>query len=257
MTPPLLKWRYTADQAARQRPASPGPSRRPQPAATCRFAVRRHRGRGRPRRPATRGARPAAGAGGGAARGRRPPLPGAGGWLGPLGDDELRWQPRAAPALFAVLRDGNARSWRFLHTTGVLERVLPELADALRSRQADPFEVDPAATHHLSPGGTAPQPAGARPAAPTSPGSTIRSGCSWPGSWSRRWRVGPTRWPSPAGSCDGSTSAPRPRRRSRCSSPTATCCGPPPVASTPSTRRRSCGWPATSTPPNGRVRCTC
>jgi Kef-type K+ transport system membrane component KefB len=79
------------------------------------------------------------------------PSPGLVEWLAALGDDELRWHPRrAAPAFFAVLRDGNARSWRFLHTTGVLERVLPELAAALRSRQADPFEVDPAATHHLS-----------------------------------------------------------------------------------------------------------
>ena len=142
--------------------------------------LRRPRGRGRPRPPGL----PARSACRWRWRRRcswptRAPRPSWWSGSAPLGDDELRWQPRAAPALFAVLRDGNARSWRFLHTTGVLERVLPELADALRSRQADPFEVDPAATHHLSLVERLRQPAG--PAARRRPRRAPPSGVAAPG----------------------------------------------------------------------------
>jgi Kef-type K+ transport system membrane component KefB/predicted amino acid-binding ACT domain protein len=64
-------------------------------------------------------------------------------WLGALGDVELRWDREATAGLLAVMRTGNNRSWRFLETTGLLERALPELADAFRRRRADPFVVDP------------------------------------------------------------------------------------------------------------------
>ena len=70
-------------------------------------------------------------------------------WMATLGDDQLRWRAEGAPAFFDVVENGNARSWRFLDTTGVLERVLPELAAAVRARQVDPFEIDPATTHHF------------------------------------------------------------------------------------------------------------
>ena len=50
--------------------------------------------------------------------------------------------------LFDVLTEGDARSWRFLETTGVLERTLPELAEAVDRRRSDPFlhrsRADPA-----------------------------------------------------------------------------------------------------------------
>ena len=39
---------------------------------------------------------------------------------------------------------GSVRSWRFLEATGILERALPELAAAVRSRSVDPFLLDPA-----------------------------------------------------------------------------------------------------------------
>ena len=55
----------------------------------------------------------------------------------------LRWDAAATDELFRVLGEGNVRSWRFLETTGVLERALPELAQAMQRRRADPFELDP------------------------------------------------------------------------------------------------------------------
>ena len=63
-------------------------------------------------------------------------------YLGSLGETPLRWSERATRELFAVLREGNDRSWRFLEVTGVLERALPELAEAVRRRQDNPFLLD-------------------------------------------------------------------------------------------------------------------
>ncbi len=42
-----------------------------------------------------------------------------------------------------MLRGGDARSWRFLDVTGVLERALPEVSAALERRRADAGELDP------------------------------------------------------------------------------------------------------------------
>lgn len=149
MTPPLLKWRYGAI-SRRATPRIAGPVEGAPEGGYLRIT-------GGPHAPeVTLAARPPGALGlplaleAALAVADSRPSPALVDWLSGLGADELRWQPRTAPALFALLERGNARSWRFLHTTGVLERVLPELAEALRSRQADPFEVDPAATHHLS-----------------------------------------------------------------------------------------------------------
>ena len=65
-------------------------------------------------------------------------------WLSSLDDIPTQWDRGAHLAFFELLRDGNARSWRFLETIGLLERALPELAEAVRRRRADPFELDPA-----------------------------------------------------------------------------------------------------------------
>ena len=65
-------------------------------------------------------------------------------WIGEWSDTPLRWNADATKQLFAVLVDGDARSWRFLETTGVLERTLPELAEAVDRRRSDPFLIDPA-----------------------------------------------------------------------------------------------------------------
>ena len=68
-------------------------------------------------------------------------------WLSAQADEPLRWDDDATRELFELLRRGDIRSWRFLESAGVLERALPELADALRARRADAFELDP--THAL------------------------------------------------------------------------------------------------------------
>jgi Kef-type K+ transport system membrane component KefB len=65
-------------------------------------------------------------------------------WLGSLGDVTVRWDDAATGELFEVLRRGTPRTWRFLETTGLLERALPELADAVTKRRADPFVLEPA-----------------------------------------------------------------------------------------------------------------
>ena len=64
-------------------------------------------------------------------------------YLGSLGEVQLPWDERATSLLFDVLRRGDARTWRFLEVTGLLERALPELAEALRRRREDPFVIDP------------------------------------------------------------------------------------------------------------------
>jgi [protein-PII] uridylyltransferase len=71
-------------------------------------------------------------------------------YLGDLGDTPMRWDRDASNRLFEILRTGDARTWRFLETTGVLERALPELAEAVRRRRADPFVVDPSQVMRFS-----------------------------------------------------------------------------------------------------------
>lgn len=64
-------------------------------------------------------------------------------WIGEWSDTQLRWNPNASKQLFSVLVEGDVRAWRFLETTGVLERALPELADAVHRRRSDPYLLDP------------------------------------------------------------------------------------------------------------------
>ncbi len=52
----------------------------------------------------------------------------------------------ARAAVSALLARADARTWRFLLVTGLLDRALPEVAETLRHRQADPFESDPTRT---------------------------------------------------------------------------------------------------------------
>ncbi len=68
-------------------------------------------------------------------------------WLGRADATVAVWDGRATARLLAILRDGSPRSWRFLETTGVLERALPELAAVVHHRRSDPFLLDP--THVL------------------------------------------------------------------------------------------------------------
>jgi Kef-type K+ transport system membrane component KefB/predicted amino acid-binding ACT domain protein len=60
----------------------------------------------------------------------------------------LPWTHEATRRLVGVLRTGNSRSWRFLETTGVLERALPELHEAIGRRRLDPSLLDGGSVHH-------------------------------------------------------------------------------------------------------------
>jgi [protein-PII] uridylyltransferase len=65
-------------------------------------------------------------------------------WLGQADLGVALWDARATARLLALLREGGVRSWRLLEASEVLERSLPELAEAVRRRRADPFVLDPA-----------------------------------------------------------------------------------------------------------------
>ena len=59
----------------------------------------------------------------------------------------VAWNDKASASLRKVVERGNARSWRFLETVGVLEGALPELAATMRARYANPFVLDATHTH--------------------------------------------------------------------------------------------------------------
>ena len=63
-------------------------------------------------------------------------------WLTGVPASALAWRREAYDDLLDVIERGNARSWRFLDTTGVLEAALPEVAEALHRRRADSLSVD-------------------------------------------------------------------------------------------------------------------
>lgn len=65
-------------------------------------------------------------------------------WLESLGTESAEWDPAARLLLVELLRGGNARSWRFLEATGLLALALPELADVVLARRAEPNEPDSA-----------------------------------------------------------------------------------------------------------------
>ncbi|HEY3669708.1 MAG TPA: cation:proton antiporter [Acidimicrobiia bacterium] len=138
MTPPLLRWRLSAMRAGSQRRAET-PSTKPVGGwlvvheGTVELAADP---------PAQLALEIALDAAQRVARGARP---GSNllAWIGEGSDIPLRWTPAVTQQLFAVLTDGDVRAWRFLDTTGVLERALPELAEAVDRRRKDPFLLDP------------------------------------------------------------------------------------------------------------------
>ena len=71
-------------------------------------------------------------------------------WVSGLPDTPLAWGHEERRALIDAIERGNGRSWRFLVTSGVLDRALPEVAEALRRRRDDPFLVDPASAYRLA-----------------------------------------------------------------------------------------------------------
>ena len=57
------------------------------------------------------------------------------------------WDDRASASLRKVIERGTSRSWRFLEAVGVLDSALPEVAETIRARYADPFMLDANHTH--------------------------------------------------------------------------------------------------------------
>ena len=68
-------------------------------------------------------------------------------WFARHRNDVITWDSESTHRLIDLLSNGNARSWRFLDTTGFIQRALPELADAMSARASDSTELDP--THAL------------------------------------------------------------------------------------------------------------
>jgi Kef-type K+ transport system membrane component KefB len=66
-------------------------------------------------------------------------------WLNAFPAGPRRWDDRARTELWRLLREGGARSWRMLTASGVLQRALPELDDALARGRADAMDLDPLA----------------------------------------------------------------------------------------------------------------
>jgi Kef-type K+ transport system membrane component KefB len=70
-------------------------------------------------------------------------------WLTQQPSDPLNWDQASLERFLDVIERGNARSWRFLESTGVLDLALPELAAGFRARQEDPFALDSLQGHRL------------------------------------------------------------------------------------------------------------
>ena len=62
----------------------------------------------------------------------------------------LSWDTGTTERFVQLLMNGNARSWRLLEITNVLDRALPELARALDSRRSDSSELDPTHVSRLA-----------------------------------------------------------------------------------------------------------
>ena len=64
-------------------------------------------------------------------------------WMHTQRNTSLTWDSTSTELFIDLLIRGNARSWRFLEVTNVLQRGLPEIADALHARRGDATELDP------------------------------------------------------------------------------------------------------------------
>jgi Kef-type K+ transport system membrane component KefB/predicted amino acid-binding ACT domain protein len=64
-------------------------------------------------------------------------------WAHSNRNEPLIWSTETTQQLLDVLVRGNSRSWRFLEITSVIDRSLPEISKALRSRRGDTSELDP------------------------------------------------------------------------------------------------------------------
>jgi Kef-type K+ transport system membrane component KefB len=82
--------------------------------------------------------------------GRNRPGPDLLDWLSTVPDGPIEWTGPTLERLFDVIERGNARSWRFLDTVGVLDRALPPLASGIRARDTGGFSLDAFESHRFS-----------------------------------------------------------------------------------------------------------
>lgn len=64
-------------------------------------------------------------------------------WLGGQDPAPLRWTDSTREAFLALLSVAGPRSWRFLSVSRVLERSLPDLAEAIAAREGESYGFDP------------------------------------------------------------------------------------------------------------------
>jgi Kef-type K+ transport system membrane component KefB len=138
ITPPMLKWRYTKLRAGTTRAAPPADTEAP---VGGWLAVADGEITLTATPPDQQGT--LIGLRAAVLAGRTQPSDELLAWLVDLPDEEAgAWDAATYEALLDVIERGNARSWRFLLSTGVLDRSLPELASALRDRESEPFAID-------------------------------------------------------------------------------------------------------------------
>lgn len=80
----------------------------------------------------------------------REPGPELTSWLTAAPDVTTRWRPELYERLLDLAERGNARSWRFLDVTGVLESMVPSLDAAFARRRDDARAMDPLARYRLA-----------------------------------------------------------------------------------------------------------
>jgi Kef-type K+ transport system membrane component KefB len=66
-------------------------------------------------------------------------------WLEAFPSGARPWDEQARAEFWRLLEEGGPRSWRLLTSSGVLQRALPELDDALTLRVRAAYEIDPLA----------------------------------------------------------------------------------------------------------------
>lgn len=64
-------------------------------------------------------------------------------WFSAHRDAPVTWSSENTAGLVRLLRADEPRGWRLLEVTGILERALPEIAEAMRRRRADVSDLDP------------------------------------------------------------------------------------------------------------------
>ena len=64
-------------------------------------------------------------------------------WFRSQRNQHLTWTADDTASLLRLARTHEPRAWRLLEVTGVLERAVPEIAEAMRRRRADITDLDP------------------------------------------------------------------------------------------------------------------